>query len=566
MALRIALAQIDTTVGDLTGNADAVLEWSARAAAAGAQVVVFPEMTLTGYPVEDLALRASFQRAAAEAADDVATRLAAAGLADLVVVVGSLGAPDRHAPGRALPHNRALVLTGGVVAHHQDKRFLPNYGVFDEFRIFSPGTSSAVLSAAGRDLGLAICEDIWQAEEVGSLVAGERLSALLVLNGSPYEQGKGHTRLDLARRRAAQTGLPVVYVNLVGGQDDLVFDGGSFVVVPDGTLVAQAPRFVEHLLLWDLPDEGEPATPSEVAPELHPVEEVYRAATLGLADYARKSGFRSVVLGLSGGIDSALVATMAADAIGGENVVGLAMPSVYSSQHSLDDAADLADRLGARYRVVPIAPMVDAFQTHLGLDGIAAENLQARVRGVTVMAVSNQEGHLALATGNKSELAVGYSTIYGDAVGGYAPLKDIDKSLVWELARWRNQRAADQGEIPPIPESSITKPPSAELRPGQVDQDSLPAYHLLDEVLDAYIEHAEGRSELLARGLDPATVDKVVSLVDRAEWKRRQYPLGPKVTSLAFGRDRRLPVVSRWREPEPPAPSTPTTTESAEES
>jgi len=566
MALRIALAQIDTTVGDLAGNADAVLEWSARAAAAGAQAVVFPEMTLTGYPVEDLALRASFQRAAAEAADGVAARLAAEGLADLVVVLGSLGAADRTAPGRALPRNRALVLTGGVVAHHQDKRFLPNYGVFDEFRIFSPGTSSAVFSVAGRDLGLAICEDIWQAEEVGSLVAGERLSALLVLNGSPYEQGKGHIRLDLARRRAAQTGLPVVYVNLVGGQDDLVFDGGSFVVVPDGTLVAQAPRFVEHLLLWDLPDEGEPATPSEMAPDLHPVEEVYRAATLGLADYARKSGFRSVVLGLSGGIDSALVATMAADALGGENVVGLAMPSVYSSQHSLDDAADLAERIGASYRVVPIAPMVDAFQTHLGLDGIAAENLQARVRGVTVMGVSNQEGHLALATGNKSELAVGYSTIYGDAVGGYAPLKDIDKSLVWELARWRNHRAIDQGEVPPIPESSITKPPSAELRPGQVDQDSLPAYHLLDEVLDAYIEHAEGRSELLARGLDPATVDKVVSLVDRAEWKRRQYPLGPKVTSLAFGRDRRLPVVSRWREPEPSAPSTLTTTQSAEES
>jgi NAD+ synthase (glutamine-hydrolysing) len=230
----------------------------------------------------------------------------------------------------------------------------------------------------------------------------------------------------------------------------------------------------------------------------------------------------------------------------------------------LDDAADLARRIGADHRVVPIAPMVDAFQAHLGLDGIAAENLQARVRGVTVMAVSNQEGHLALATGNKSELAVGYSTVYGDAVGGYAPLKDIDKSLVWELARWRNQRAIDQGEIPPIPESSITKPPSAELRPGQVDQDSLPAYHLLDEVLDAYIEHAEGRSELLDRGLDPATVDKVVSLVDRAEWKRRQYPLGPKVTSLAFGRDRRLPVVSRWREPELPAPGAPTTTDPEE--
>jgi len=568
MALRIALAQIGTTVGDLAANVESVLTWSARAAEAGAQVVVFPEMTLTGYPVEDLALRASFQRAAGDAAQDLARRLAERGLADVPVVVGTLGAADPGTPG-ALPRNRAVVLLHGSVVGSQDKRFLPNYGVFDEFRIFAPGTSSTVFTAGGRSLSLAICEDIWQDENIPSVVGGAPLDALLVLNGSPYEQGKGHVRLELARRRAAQAGMPVVYVNLVGGQDDLVFDGGSFVVMPDGTLVAQAPRFVEHLLLWDLPAAGEPVALSEIAPELDPVEEVYRAATLGLADYARKSGFRSVVLGMSGGIDSALVATMAADALGGENVVGLAMPSMYSSQHSLDDAADLARRLGASYRLVPIAPMVDSFQSHLGFDGVAAENLQARVRGVIVMGVSNQEGHLALATGNKSELAVGYSTIYGDAVGGYAPLKDIDKSLVWQLARWRNDRAIDDGDIPPIPESSITKPPSAELRPGQVDQDSLPAYHLLDEVLDAYIEHAEGRVELIERGFDPETVDKVVSLVDRAEWKRRQYPLGPKVTSLAFGRDRRLPVTSRWREPEAPSATTggtTSTTNPAEES
>jgi NAD+ synthase (glutamine-hydrolysing) len=279
---------------------------------------------------------------------------------------------------------------------------------------------------------------------------------------------------------------------------------------------------------------------------------VYRACVTGLAGYVRKNGFRSIVLGLSGGIDSALSATLAADAIGGQNVVGVSMPSSYSSEHSKDDAADLAKRLGADYRVQPIAPMVEAFQGELALEGVAEENLQARVRGVILMAISNREGHLVIAPGNKSELAVGYATIYdAGSIGGYAPLKDVDKSRVWALARWRNDAALDAGEIPPIPESSITKPPSAELRPGQTDQDSLPPYDLLDEVLDAYIEHAEGRAELLARGFDPEVVDKVVTLVDRAEWKRRQYPPGTKISAVAFGRDRRLPITSRWREDEP---------------
>jgi NAD+ synthase (glutamine-hydrolysing) len=336
---------------------------------------------------------------------------------------------------------------------------------------------------------------------------------------------------------------------MVGGQDDLVFDGGSFVVGTDGTLLASAPQFVEHLLVWDVPARGTAPERGDVVPALDPDEEIYRALVTGLAGYVRKNGFRSVVLGMSGGIDSALVAAIAADALGGDRVVGVSMPSRWSSDHSKDDAADLAKRVGADYRVQPIKPMVDAFEGEMALDGVAAENLQARVRGVILMALSNAEGHLVLATGNKTELAVGYSTIYGDAVGGYAPLKDVDKSRVWALARWRNTHAADAGEIPPIPESSITKPPSAELRPGQVDQDSLPPYDLLDQVLDAYVEHAEGRAELLARGFDPEIVDKVLSLVDRAEWKRRQYPLGPKVTALAFGRDRRLPITTRWREP-----------------
>jgi NAD+ synthase (glutamine-hydrolysing) len=299
----------------------------------------------------------------------------------------------------------------------------------------------------------------------------------------------------------------------------------------------------------------DPLPAATIASRLSDDAEVYAAITLALRDYVRKNGFRSVVIALSGGIDSALVAALACDALGAENVHCVSMPSVYSSQHSRDDAADLARRTGCHYRTVEIRPMVEAYLDALGLTGLAEENLQARVRGTALMGISNAEGHLVLATGNKSELAVGYSTIYGDAVGGYAPLKDVDKSRVWALARWRNNAAIDAGKLPPIPESSITKPPSAELRPGQVDQDSLPPYDLLDEVLDAYVEHAEGRAELLARGFDPEVVERVLSLVDRAEWKRRQYPLGPKVTALAFGRDRRLPITTRWREPSAPARS-----------
>ncbi|RXR26080.1 NAD+ synthase [Oerskovia turbata] len=574
--LRIALAQIDTCVGAIDQNTAAILEWTRRAAGEGADLVAFPEMTLTGYPVEDLALRASFRRAAWDAAADVAAQLAREGLGHVTVVLGTVGtsetalargagAAEREVSGSPadLPTNRAVAIQHGKVVASYDKHHLPNYGVFDEFRIFAPGTEPLVLEIAGRSVGIVICEDIWQdggpITTLGGLdEAGHGIDLLLVLNGSPYEEGKGHVRTELAARRAREVDAPVAYVNMVGGQDDLVFDGGSFVVGPDGAVLTSAPQFVEDLLVWDLPSRA-PAAPGaagttyptgRVAAPLHPDEEVYRACVTGLAGYVRKNGFRSIVLGLSGGIDSALSATIAADAIGGQNVVGVSMPSTYSSEHSKDDAADLAKRLGADYRVQPIAPMVDAFQGELALEGVAEENLQARVRGVVLMGISNREGHLVIAPGNKSELAVGYATIYdAGSIGGYAPLKDVDKSRVWALARWRNNAALDAGEIPPIPESSITKPPSAELRPGQTDQDSLPPYDLLDEVLDAYIEHAEGRAELLARGFDPEVVDKVVTLVDRAEWKRRQYPLGPKVTSLAFGRDRRLPVTSRWREP-----------------
>ncbi len=542
MPLRIALAQIDTCVGDLDGNTRAVLVSARKAAEAGARLVAFPEMTVTGYPIEDLALRASFRRGAESALAALATALVDEGLGDLTVVLGMVGTRD----GR--PTNQAVVLRGGTVTDRYDKRHLPNYGVFDEFRIFTPGHESRVIEVDGRRIGLAICEDIWQDGPVEALV-GQGVELLLVLNGSPYEEGKVHQRADLATRHSATLGgIPVGYVNMVGGQDDLVFDGGSFVVAGDRVL-AQSPQFVEDLMVWDLADAGAEQHTGKLAPPLEPDEEVYRALVTGLAGYVQKNGFRRVVLGMSGGIDSALVAAIAADAIGGENVTGVSMPSRWSSDHSKDDAADLAQRIGADYRVQPIKPVVDAFEAGLPLDGVAAENLQARVRGMILMAVSNAEGHLVLATGNKTELAVGYSTIYGDAVGGYAPIKDVDKSRVWALSRWRNNHAVDRGQIPPIPENSITKPPSAELRPGQVDQDSLPPYDLLDQVLDAYVEHAEGRAELLARGFDPDVVDRVLSLVDRAEWKRRQYPLGPKVTALAFGRDRRLPITSRWREP-----------------
>ncbi|MFH5823350.1 NAD+ synthase [Georgenia sp. AZ-5] len=544
--LRIALAQLDATVGDLEGNADLVRGAAARAAEAGAAVVVMPEMVLTGYPIEDLALRGSFQRAATARLERLAAELAEDGHAGLHVVVGSLGTA---ADGR--PTNVAAHLHAGRVEQVYTKHHLPNYGVFDEYRIFAAGDEPVVLEVDGFRLGLAICEDIWQEGGPVAELAGARLDALLVPNGSPYEYGKGAARRRLARDRAAQLGCPVFYVNLVGGQDDLVFDGHSFVVDTAGELVAASPGFTEDLLLVELPGAGAaPVTPPGYAlpPERDDTAQMYEAVVLGLRDYVRKNGFTKVVLGLSGGIDSALVAAVAADAVGGQNVIGVSMPSRYSSDGSKDDAADLAERIGLDYRVQPIAPTVGAFEDAMDLAGLAAENLQARMRGVILMAVSNSEGPLVLATGNKSELAVGYSTIYGDAVGGFAPIKDVLKTRVWELARWRNQAAQAAGETVPIPWSSIEKAPSAELRPGQRDSDSLPEYELLDDVLEGYVERSLGRGELLASGFDPDTVELVLTLVDRAEWKRRQYPLGPKVTAMAFGRDRRLPVTSRWRE------------------
>jgi NAD+ synthase (glutamine-hydrolysing) len=577
--LRLALAQINPVVGDIRGNATRIVEWTAHAAARGAHVVAFPEMALTGYPVEDLALRPGFVEASRQTLNVTAARLAESGLGDVVVITGYL---DRTPDGglradRPLgrPLNAAAFLHGGRVVARYAKHHLPNYGVFDEYRIFVPGDELSVVRIHGVDVAVAICEDLWQE---GGPVASTRYAAaglLVVINASPYERNKDDNRLDLVGRRAREAGCPLAYVNMVGGQDELVFDGDSIVVDAEGTVLARARQYDERCLVVDLDLDRatvdptaitpgvdrvvvsedplpayEPET-SRVAPPLVEEAEIYGALVTGLGDYVRKNGFQTVALGLSGGIDSALVAAIAADAVGPENVYGVSMPSDYSSEHSKDDAAELAERCGLAYRVQPIAAMVEAFRDPLGLAGLAAENLQARVRGVILMALSNADGHLILATGNKSELAVGYSTLYGDTVGGYAPLKDVHKTMVWRLAWWRNAAAEDRGERPPIPERSIDKPPSAELRPDQQDSDSLPPYELLDDILDDYVEQDRGRADLVAAGFDPATVDDVLRLVDLAEYKRRQYPPGPKISFKAFGRDRRLPITNRWRDPAP---------------
>jgi NAD+ synthase (glutamine-hydrolysing) len=582
--LRLALAQVGSTVGDLDGNAAVVRQWAARACDAGAHLVAFPEMHLTGYPVEDLALRSSFVDASRAALEQLARDLDADGLGDLPVVVGYLDRVDPDEQNvverrdvlvpKGAPQNSAAVLHRGRVAARYAKHHLPNYGVFDEFRIFTPGRDLTVVRVDGVDVAVVICEDIWQDGGPVALTRRAGAELLLVVNGSPYEREKDDVRRELSAQRAAEAGCTLAYVNMVGGQDDLVFDGDSIVVAADGTVLARGPQFEEALLVvdLDLPLDAAHASPPRIegvrhlvlseqpVPAYEPAEnpvaaplpstaaEVYHAVVLGLRDYVRKNGFRSVILGLSGGIDSTLVAVIACDAIGAANVVGISMPSSYSSEHSRDDAAELAKRTGLDYRSVPIAPLVQPFLDALGLTGVAEENLQARVRGVILMGISNQENHLVLTTGNKSELAVGYSTIYGDSVGGFNPVKDVPKTLVWELARWRNAEAERRGETPPIPENTITKAPSAELRPGQTDQDTLPPYEELDPLLERYVEQAHGRSELLADGFAPEMIDSVVTMVDRAEWKRRQSAPGPKTSPVAFGRDRRLPITTRWRE------------------
>lgn len=549
MRLRIALAQINPTVGDLAGNAELVLAAARRAADQQADVLLTPELVLTGYPIEDLALRPSFQSAARSTVHALARDLDRAGLGDLVCIVGTLDHLDDSDAGvaarpRRAPINTATVLWHGQVHAQYVKHHLPNYGVFDEARYFVPGSEPLFLDLPAGRIALAICEDLWQEGGPVQWARDGNADALLVLNASPYERSKDDARLALCQARAREAGCPLAYVNLVGGQDELVFDGDSLVVDADGILQARAEQFIECDLVVDLDPSTRHVAPGHRAEPLSDPAEMYAALTLGLRDYVRKNGFTSVVIGLSGGIDSALVAALACDAIGAEQVYGVAMPSAYSSEHSVADAADLAERTGLHLRTVPIAPMVDAYMAALPLSGLAEENLQARVRGTTLMAISNQEGHLVLATGNKSELAVGYSTIYGDAVGGFAPIKDVPKTQVWALARWRNE----QSQPGPIPPNSITKPPSAELRPGQLDTDALPEYELLDALLEAYVSADAGAASLANAGFDPELVQRVIGLIDAAEYKRRQYPPGTKISLRAFGRDRRLPITNRWRE------------------
>ena len=633
--LRIALAQVNSTVGDLAGNAQTIIEWTQRASARGADLVLFPEMMLTGYPVEDLALRDSFVDASIAAMRDTAARLAVEGLGDIAVVAGYLDRQWGLAPRTGQPASAALdaaaLLHGGDVVVTTAKHHLPNYGVFDEYRYFVPGNRLPVFRlpcgepGEAADVAIAICEDLWQNGGPVTVTRQAGAGLLVVPNASPYERGKDAERLELCVNRAAEAGATLAYVNMMGGQDELVFDGDSIIVTAGGELLARGPQFEEALIVADLdlpnadlniqpgdapadPRDGtlmtihrvalppppadslshqgtgpvteepgrwpaggsggssprastsrRPAGPRGVAPpdqqsqhiwpRLDPLAEVYAALVTSVRDYVVKNGFGSAILALSGGIDSALTATIAADAIGPQHVHVVLMPSRHSSEHSVSDAEELVKRQGVHARTVPIQPMVDAFQAELDLTGLAAENLQARVRGMILMGLSNAEGHLALTTGNKSELATGYSTLYGDSAGGFGPIKDVPKTLVWDLARWRNADAASQGETPPIPENSITKPPSAELSPGQLDSDSLPDYQVLDAILDDYVVKDLGVAGLVAAGHDPALVDRVVAMVDRAEYKRRQYPPGPKITPRNFGRDRRLPITNRWREP-----------------
>ncbi|MDQ0952968.1 NAD+ synthase (glutamine-hydrolyzing) [Streptomyces phaeochromogenes] len=579
--LRLALNQIDSTVGDLAGNAEAIVRWTRHSAEQGAHLVAFPEMVLTGYPVEDLALRSSFVDASRATLHALAARLADEGFGELPVVVGYLDrsetAQPKYGQPAGAPRNAAAVLHRGQVALTFAKHHLPNYGVFDEFRYFVPGDTLPIIRVHGIDVALAICEDLWQ--DGGRVPAARSAGAglLLSVNASPYERDKDDTRLELVRKRAQEAGCTTAYLAMIGGQDELVFDGDSIVVDRNGEVVARAPQFAEGCIVLDLElpaatsttpsgivDDGLridhlvlsseplPAYEAELtggyADRLDDDEEVYSALVVGLRAYAAKNGFRSVLIGLSGGIDSALVAALACDALGAQNVYGVSMPSKYSSDHSMGDAAELARRTGLNFRTVPIEPMFDAYMGSLMLEGLAEENLQSRLRGTMLMALSNQEGHIVLAPGNKSELAVGYSTLYGDSVGAYGPIKDVYKTSVFRLAQWRNRAAAERGQTPPIPENSLTKPPSAELRPGQIDTDSLPDYPVLDAILELYVDRDTGADAIVAAGFDHELVTKTLRMVDAAEYKRRQYPPGTKISAKGFGKDRRLPITNRWRE------------------
>jgi NAD+ synthase (glutamine-hydrolysing) len=591
--LRLALAQINPVIGDFAGNIERIVHSVRDAREAGAQLIAVGEMALTGYPVEDLVLRESFIAASQSAFVDLRHRLSAEGLDDIAIVVGTLDADGSVRPQATGPRglvgarNAAVMLHGGRVIAVHNKHHLPNHGVFDEDRHFVPGNEISVVTLrdpdgnASRDIrtSMVVCADLWYDSGPIAKCADENVDLLICINASPHETGKDLARLTVCRRVARRTGAIVAYVNLVGGQDELVFDGSSLVVHPDGRVLAHAPSFDESLLVVDLEiaQEGilpnvtgrtplteqavrepiraahadlrlprllinSPVPRTSVRRELSAEQQTWQTLQLGLADYVRKNGFHSVVLGLSGGIDSSVCAALACDALGAENVYGVSLPSEVSSQHSCDDATDLVARTGMPHRVIPIDPMMKTFHDELPLTGLAAQNLQARIRAVLLMGISNSEGHLLLCTGNKSEIAVGYSTMYGDAVGGFAPVKDIYKTDLWQLAQWRNEFAMLHGKQPPIPENSIAKPPSAELSLDQVDAGSLPPYELLDAILQLYIDVDWGCEEIITAGYDADVVARVASMVNAAEHKRRQAPLGPKIGMKAFGRDRRLPI------------------------
>ena len=573
--LRVALAQINARVGDIAGNAKLIAEFAERARAAGAEVVCFPELALTGYPPEDLLLRRSFIEENLAAIRDLASTIRG-----ITSVVGFVDADDDI-------FNAAAVIHDGAIAGVYRKHYLPNYGVFDENRYFQAGTEAPIYRLGDTRFGVNICEDIWYPGDPLRAQAQSGAELILNINGSPYHLGKSRFRETMLATRAADHAVNICYVNLVGGQDELVFDGGSCVVDAEGRVVARAAQFAEELLVVDVnvehvlqrrlhdprrrkdtldfrrtrgvdstalgardPDESRRRLEPRLAPALTPEAEVYAALVTGTRDYVRKTGFKSALVGLSGGIDSALTAAVAADALGKDAVWGVAMPSRYSSEGSITDAKALAEALGIRFSIIPIEPVFAAYSETLapsfegGLPGVAEENVQSRIRGNLLMALSNRFGHIVLTTGNKSEYATGYCTLYGDMAGGYAVIKDVPKTLVYRVAAYRNTLAG--GSV--IPESTITKPPSAELRPGQLDTDSLPSYDVLDPVLEAFVEEDLSFDEVVAMGNDPALVRRVFDLVNRSEYKRRQSPPGVKITPRAFGRDRRLPLANAFRD------------------
>ncbi len=559
--MRLALCQMNATVGDIDGNARRIAAGIVDARAAGAQLVLFPELALTGYPPEDLLLREHFLSD---------TGAALHGLAEQAQgIVAVVGFPERA---QAI-YNAAAVLRDGQVQSIYRKVHLPNYGVFDEQRYFTAGHEGATFDVEGCRVGLTVCEDLWLPGPPASEEAQAGARLIVNVSASPYHAGKGLERERLFAQRAREHGVAIAFCGLVGGQDELVFDGHSFVLGADGETIARGAQFAEELLVCDLdlapagepppahdapaPADGAAASTAKAgtAPRapIDPVEaEVYGALCLGLHDYVEKNGFGNVVLGLSGGIDSALVACVAADALGPERVSAVVMPSPYSSQATQSDARALAGNLGVRLHELPVAAVMTAYERALSGEfaahaaDVTEENLQARIRGNLLMALSNKFGWLVLTTGNKSEMSVGYTTLYGDLAGGFAVIKDVPKTLVYRLCEWRNSADTPRAQAP-IPASVIERPPSAELRPEQVDQDSLPPYELLDRILRGYIELDESREQLIAGGLPAAEVDRAIHLVDLAEYKRRQAPPGIKVTTRAFGRDRRMPITNRYR-------------------